>query len=379
MIWQKREDFLPAVSVAYANTYRFEITREFPIEAIVLSLRWNPLTITGTTASYKPKTDCPGALFKRITLTVADGARTRNVVDLSGGGLYEYNKQLAGNMGYSETFFARKGATALSDVNFGYVWNLPIYFGLPNLSDPLSSLLLLPAPRYNSNLVLQVTMADTFKDAFLAGNADNAMTESMTLTVHVLRREVKDPNWLYFDTELAEQQWNLQANASGQMLELQVPGSYTGILFRGFGSASATAQFRGDPSASSDTLGSSSLVVGEYSLRILGNVVRRWTWQQCAEQNSVSFGQVDVTPSLVAAWDRIGSPASNYLDFLSDKPGQLADDFGSVLDTNPLMATGARLQFYADNRGALADRYLKIVTHRIFGVLDLGKKKPATA
>src|SRR5512136_2903414 len=264
MLWPKREDFLPATTVGYANTYRFEITREFPIEAIVLSLRWNPLSITGTTAGYRPKPDCPGSMFKRITLTVADGARTRNVVDLSGGGLYEYNKNVASNNGLPETYFQRYGGSNITTVNVGFVWDLPIYFGLPNLADPLSSLLLLPAPRYNSNLVLQVTMADSFKDAFLCGNADNAMTETMTLTVHVFRREVKDANWLYFDTELAEQQWNLQASSSGQMLELQVPGSYTGILLRGFGASSATSLFRGDPSADSDVLGTNTLVVGEY-------------------------------------------------------------------------------------------------------------------
>ena len=67
------------------------------------------------------------------------------------------------------------------------------------------------------------------------------------------------------------------------------------------------------------------------------------------------------------------------MDFLNDKFGQEADHLGSVLDTNPLMATGARSQLYADNNAAAGNQYMNLVSHRIFGDLSSFKPSAATA
>ena len=66
-----------------------------------------------------------------------------------------------------------------------------------------------------------------------------------------------------------------------------------------------------------------------------------------------------------------------FWDFLNDKPGQEADHFGSVLDTNPLMATGARLQLFLDCAAGLTNPAIQMVSHRIFG--DLSSFKPVAA
>ncbi len=368
MLWQKREDFLPPIAVSYGTPYRFEITREFPIEAIFLSLRWNIVNLAGTSPTWTPNLEAPWNFFKRIVLTVADGARTRNVVDISGIGLAEWVRHISGSLGVGDTFFLKNQAATTKDLAYHFM--LPIFFGLPNLADPVSSLLLLPAPRYNSNLVLQVTMADNQATCFTLGGTSPVLTDSMTLAVHVIRREVKDPNWQYFDTELAEARFTLAASATNQMYELQVPGSYTGLLLRGY-----VGSYRGDPSVGG-TFGDDGSSYGEYSLKILGNVIRRWTWAEKAAENELSLGESDLVLSPSGAGNssfRLGYAQTNFQDFLSDKPGAQADNFGSVLDTNPLMATGARVQLFADNLSAAADHYIQLVTHRIFGVLDIAK------
>lgn len=66
-----------------------------------------------------------------------------------------------------------------------------------------------------------------------------------------------------------------------------------------------------------------------------------------------------------------------FLDFINDRPGQEADHLGSVLDTNPLMATGARLQLYLDCAAGLTAPMVNLVNHRIFG--DISSFKPNTA
>lgn len=68
-----------------------------------------------------------------------------------------------------------------------------------------------------------------------------------------------------------------------------------------------------------------------------------------------------------------------FWDFLNDHPGQEADHFGSVLDTNPLMATGARLQLFLDCAAGLTTPSVQLVSHRIFGDLSSFKPSAATA
>ena len=371
--WQKREDFLPSQTGALASTLRWEVTREFPIEAIMLRVRLN---ITGA-SSAAFTAGFPWTIFKRIMVTVADGSRTRNIVDVTGLGLAEYLMQVCGTLPSCNGL----GGFAQGATNTVYEITLPIFFGLPNLSDPISSCLLLPAPRYNSNVILQVTTADALTDL-----VSNSPTVTWTMTPHIIRRDVRDPNWVYLDAELTELQLSAMPNSSANnMWELQIPGSYTGILLRGFNSlvtglaAGNGFNGRGDPSAS-DINTSVSMTYGEFSLRLLGNVIRRFNWATCAQTNELSLAEPGYVGSVWAypgVHARAGIVPAVYLDFLNDKFGQEADHLGSVLDTNPLMATGARLQLYADNKAASGTQYLSLVSHRIFG--DLSSFKPTNS
>ncbi len=375
--WQKREDFLPVQTGVYASTLRWEITREFPIEAILLRLRVNLVSMTGTTptATVTP-VDGIWALIKRIQITVADGARTRNVMDISGPELADYVRQVAGGLPSGDYLGGNQFA---NPSGLGYQAELPIYFAMPNLSDPISSCTMLPAPRYNSNIILSITCADSQASVYiLGGGGTPALTEDFSITPHIIRRDVRDPNWVYLDWELASQTLTLAVNRTNQMFELQIPGSYTGILLRGFNSlqTNLSTTGRGDPSAKTAG-GSSTVTVGEFSLRLLGNVIRRFNWGAAQSQNEMSMMQVGynqaVSPLTVC---RFGASApSIYLDFINDKAGQEADHLGSVLDTNPLMATGARLQFYADCLATTGTQSIGMVTHRIFG--DLSQFKPS--
>lgn len=374
-------DFLPSQQFTQANAYgqsiRYEITREFPIEAIALRLRLSMGALNGTPTSYGFQGEAPWSFIKRVVVTVADGARTRNVVDLSGIGLQEYLRQVAGGLPSGD---AVGGVSMGTNVNVAWDFVFMIPFALPNLADPLASTMLLPAPRYNSNVILTITTADTQGAVFsFVGGTTPSVDHTWNIEPTVIRRDVRDPNWLYLDTELAETRYNLALNSTQQLIELQVPGSYSGILLRGYNSLAVNGNGlpgRGDPSASSGP-GVPGTTTGEFSLRMLSNVIRRFRWGVAQAVNEMSLWEPvyngAFTNSTVPC--RVGVAPSVYLDFVNDRAGQVADDLGSVLDTNPLMATGTRLQLFADNNATSGTQYLQLVTHRIFGNLQDLKPK----
>ena len=376
--WQKRQEFLPSQTVNYGSTLRWEITREFPIEAIYLATTYQITSNTAQPTSVGFPLDGPWNIYPRIQLQIADGGRTRHVVDCSGIGLMEYYRQIAGACpaGYANERFLIPGTNAWSSYQYT-MWH-PIPFSLPNISDPIASCLCLPAPRYNSNLILSVQTTSAQTDWINAAGG-TAVVLTVSAKPIIIRRDIRDPNWVYLDTELAELPLTLASGTKQSMFELQIPGSYTGLLMRGYRGTSTIA--RGDVSCAStgNLAGGGASVPGEYSLRLLGNVIRRFNWMDVQLENeqsiwSPSTGAQSISPA--NQWTNNDLGASNiYLDFLNDKPGQIADHFGSVLDTNPLMATGARLQMFVDTASGLVNTpQLKLVSHRIFG--DLSTFKP---
>lgn len=384
--WQKRQDFLPtqtgtsaaagAAGTLFGQTFRWEITREFPIEAIFIKAEitaFNSGLTPGAPAASTSQAyigDGPWNLLKRIQVTIADGARTRNCVDITGIGLAEYYRQIAGALpGIMATppIDHPTGGTYAGNTSH-YMW--PIPFVLPNLSDPIASCLLLPAPRYNSNIILNVQMAAALTDVF--NYATNKPNLEVKLTPVIIRRDVRDPNWTYLDSELTEMSISPTIGGSNQMYELQIPGSYTGMLLRGYRGTTA----RGDISMVTGYGTAASATFGEYSLRLLGNVIRRNKWVQQAYENDLSIFDV-ARPSNLYGGTIDQAHASMFWDFLNDHPGQEADHFGSVLDTNPLMATGARLQLFLDCAAGLTAPSVQLVSHRIFG--DLSSFKPSKA
>lgn len=337
MLFARRTDYTPTQSsLALGQTIRFELTREFHIESIFLKIA---VTVSGVmaTASADKILD----LVKKVKFNVSDGARTRTPVDVSGVALIELAKQWQG--GIDRRTQLAIGGNSATTYNITY----PIYFAHPQIDDPIGSTLLLPAPRFNSNPVLEVQFAS---QAELDTNATPTFAVSaLSARCIVNRRQVTKVNWPTFDTELVELESSYPSTGNNQLYELQIPGSYTGILLRGYTSATA----RGDVMVSG----------GEFKLQMLGTVIRRFQLLDLQDENDSSKFRN------LAADDFVGG---YYLDFLTDKSGQAASDFGSVLDANILSASGARVQLLQDITGGAGVK-VKYVTHRIFG--DLRKMK----
>lgn len=357
MLWPLRQDFLTEKTVTLGQPLSWEITREFPIDSIIIAARINT-----STANTSWLTDAPWNLLKRITLNISDGARTRNVVDISGIGLIEYGRQVNGGLDHLQTKY-RGGSTTYMTLGDATFLNYPIFCALPNVADPVSSTLCLPAPRYNANPVLTITPTAAITDL------GATLAATVSIMPIVLRREVKDPKWTYYDWELNEQQFTMPTTGFN-MMEMQVPGSYTMIGLRGYTSAGA----RTDPTFVTNAA-AASIVFGETKLQVLNSVIRRFTWPQMFFQNSLSI----CTPwdgPLAPLADGPDAPATSvWMDFLSDRSGETVPDFGSVFDVNPLMATGARAQLVLQN--GQANSYVQCVTHRIFGILDAAKPRVA--
>lgn len=341
MLFPKRQDFIaPVTGIALGTTRTQELTREFMIESILIKLSFTQTAVMATANPDKLQN-----VLKRVTLNVADGARTRTPVDMSGPALLELARQWMGQMDRSTA------AAVNTNTNAAYVLYYPIFFSHPQLLDPIGSSLLLPVTRFNSNPVLTMYFA-TQADMDTNGTPTFAIAAGITVEVIVNRRQVNIKDWPTFDTELTEYSVNYASTGNAQRYELQTPGSYSGILMRGYTSTTA----RGDISSAN----------GEWKVDLLGTNIRRFKLPQLEAENDMSTG-VNTGSQLFTG--------SYYLDFLSDKTGEGVNDLGSVLDTNVLVASGARAGITGDITGG-AGVQMKYCTHRIFGdlsALKLGK------
>lgn len=335
MLFQKRTDYSPTQSgLALGQTITFPITREFHVESI-----WLQVVVTPSAAMATANADALQNIVQRVQLQISDGARTRNVVDVSGPGLLEYAYEVSG--GFDRNTSTNFGTNPSSGAKTLYY---PIYCSHPQLDDPVGSTFLLPFPRYNTNPVLQVTFATQTQ---MDTNATPTFAVSaMTARIIVNRRQVNRANWPTLDWELAEISQSYPTTGNSQLYELQIPGSYTGILLRDYASLTSRAFI--------ETTG------GENKLQLLGTVIRRFECTDVQAENDVSARLFPAT------WNN--PTAMAYLDFISDKTGESSPDLGSVLDANILAASGARLQLLQDITGGTNVRR-SYVTHRVFGNL----------
>jgi len=335
MIFPKRQDFTSTqTGLALGQTIRFELTREFHIEAIFLYVIATPSAAMATANA-----DNLQAIVNRVQVQVSDGAQNRNVVDCSGPALLELALQWQG--GLDRNTAANVGTNPSSGAK---TLIYPIWFAHPQLADPVGSVLLLPAPRFNSNPVVSVTFAT---QAQMDTNATPTFAVSaLTAKLIIIRRQVNRPKFPIFNTELAELSVTYATTGNAQLYELQIPGSYTGILLRDFTALT--------------TRGSIQTAGGENRLQLLGTVIRRFDTLDLTAENDLSLRLYPAT------WNQISG--SFYLDFLSDKVGEVSGDLGSVLDANILQASGSRLQLLQDITGG-TNVVRKYVTHRIFGNL----------
>lgn len=334
MLFQKRVDYTPTLqSLALGATIQFSLTREFHVESLLLVV---DVSYTQATTAVA---DGLCNLVQKVQLQISDGARTRNVVDASGPGILEYAWNVQGGFDRSTAAAFRANSTGTARMIF------PIYASHPQLDDPVGSTLLLPFPRYNSNPVLSVQFATQ-------AQMDTAATKAFAVSalsayVIVNKRQVNRANWPTLDWELAEISQPYTSTGNAQLYELQIPGSYTGILLRDYQGL--------------NTRGFLETAGGENKLQLLGTVIRRF---MCADV----LAENDSSSRLNAAtWTNPSACA--YLDFISDKTGESSPDLGSVLDANILAASGARLQLLQDITGG-ANYRRAYVTHRVFGNLQ---------
>lgn len=336
MLFQKRQDFTATQSaLTLGSTITFQITREFHIEGLDLVI-----VVTPSAAMATANADFIQNIVQRVQLTISDGARTRNVIDCTGTGLLEYAMQTGGGLdrNTASNIGTNPAAGAKTLV-------YPIFCAHPQLDDPVGSTFLLPFPRYNTNPVLTVLFStQTQMDV----NATPTFAVSaMTAYLVIKRRQVNRANWPTLDWELAEISAAYPNTGNAQLYELQIPGSYTGIMLRDYQGLGTRAFI--------ETAG------GQNTLQLLGTVIRRFQMLQIQYENDRT---IDLYP---ATWNNISGTA--YLDFISDKTGESSPDLGSVLDANILAASGARLQMLQDITGGsnFSRRYL---THRVFGNLS---------
>lgn len=331
MIFNKRQDFKTISGVALgAAVQEVELTREFPIEKIIVS-------VSGTvgTAMTGPLADSLQNILKRVVLQVQDGGSSRTVIDASGPALLEYSKQVIGTLDRQSQAFINTNATGAFEFNY------PIYFAHPQMEDPLYSSLLLPVNRFNVNPKLQLYISS---QADMCGSGF-ALTGTLTIRVRIYRRFVDIKNWPIWNFDLIEYTQVYSAAGSNQVaFNIPTPGAYTGILVRGFPSTTT----RGDILTAS---------TGEAKLMILNNTLRRFNLSDLQAENDMSTSPVGGTGATLFL-------GSYYLDFLTDGSGADAPDLGSTLETASLVSTGVTPQIVADIGGAYTAKFL---CHRIFG------------
>lgn len=365
MLFPKRQDYLgPFTNVTLGQIIQKEITREFLIDSIEIVAF---VSVGATGGAATPNPDSLLNILKRITLNVTDGARTRNVIDCSGPGLIEYASKIRGlDLITSEAALL----TAASTDNLEWRIKYPIFFGHPQMNDPERSMFVLPCNRFTTNPLLTLyfaTQADIDQDA-----SPTFVVDDITFYIVINRLQIGVDNWPIFDTELVEQVVSYPASGSNQIFELPTPGSYTGILIRGYKGVAPT-----------QTRDWNIIVNGDYRIAVLGTNLRRaqpFMIELENEQSKDSKGFYHDPPAQAAQpfnGDSVdGGFGCLYFDFLAGDSGQgpCHADFGSLLDTNGLIKTGARAQIVGDIAGGTGVQN-KYLWHRIFG--DLSTLKAA--
>lgn len=334
MLYQSRPLRLEAkTGLALGANPTWEVPRDFPIEAIFLHV-----TLTPTAAAATLRADGHFNVVKRVQFTGNDGAQNRNIINATGPGLIEYGKNVQGAM--DRNTLADIGTNGTAAVRF----MVPVWFALPNVVDPVRSMLLLPAGVFTTNPILSVQLG-TQADVDSNAAPTFAVAAGITIQPVVYRRQVDIKGQPYFNAEINEVSIPCAANGSQLIYNLPTPGAITGLLYRGF-TAAAT---RGDVAGG-----------GTFNLEMAGTTVRPFTLieQQVLNDLSVNHCQGVAATNFSGQW---------FLDFLSDCPGHDTGDFGSSLDTNRISQAGVTPILKYDVTGAGAGVAFNLLYHRVFG------------
>jgi hypothetical protein len=367
MLFQKKQDFILPTQItqgAFGGTARFDISREYPIESLLLCVTER---VTHTTAS-DPLADGIMNIIRKVQVTCADGARTRNVVDCSGPGLVELAKHWIGFLDrdtQARCATPSTGAPQAIATATDYNFIVPIFFCPPNIDDPLASALLLPADRFNSNIQMTVQFgAASDLYATVGDVTQTAAYPKCALIVN--RRIVNRTKWPILDHEIFEQRKDFAATGDNYELEIPNTGGYTGLLCRCKRASAAALNRRGDVSVA--TLGDHVADnVANWELKVAGNTLRRFRVADLERENDYSCAHG------VAAGDVL--PGSYFMDFIGDRVGASGGDpavvLGSLLNANIPLNSGVRIVLRQSIGVALAQ--IDYVFHRIYGNLSAFK------
>lgn len=335
MFFQKRQDFVARHTFgALGESITKLLPREFHIESILIRLN---IVTSGAIATATA--DGLLGFMKRVIITGSDGARTRTLVDCSGRALLELAVQEMGT--------TTRGTAAAKDQTGAatYAITYPVNFVPPQLSDPVGSTFLIPAPAFTQDISVNVQLAS---QADLDAHATpTAAITSVTMDIIVNRRQVNALDWPTVDHELIESEQAYPTTGSNLTYDLPSPGLFLGILLRCYTSATA----RGDISN------------GEFRLVLMQNVIRRFRLIDLQDENDMS-----VYPQAATGAGSFFT-GGYYLDFMTDKAGQDASELGSGLDTNALAGIGSKAQLVIDVTGGTNVK-MKVLHRKAIGNLS---------
>lgn len=312
------------LTVELGKSYTIELAKDFHLEALALELRC-------TLAVSSPAVNAANGhwdLIKRVELHVPNGDSTK-IVDVKGATLQRIAQQLRGTRGRQT---AKSRATA-GELLFYF----PIFCGQPQIQDPVGSRFMLPCPSYSSKPKLVVTMASAATDC-----GTGLTYSAMTLTVHSKRRfvtrAIEPVRWSLIDRE------ETITGTGDARPEIELGGSLMGVMFTGLNSGRTAFQ----------TLCANT---GKISLEVNRSPVRQARYEQVWWENSLSqgFAPSDMEAEL--------HEQVLYFDFVTDKSGEVVDDLGSVLSTEPTRNSGGLIQAVFTN--ATANLNLGITEYRI--------------
>lgn len=319
------------------GTVEVPLTREFPIETIFVRL-----TFTVGTGMATANPDSLQNILNGVDLQVFDGVKPRSVVKCSGPALLEYQVQ---------TWFNLDRVTAANvntNTTGAKVLTYVISCAHPQLSDPLGSSMLLPVHLMPSNPTLTLRLS-TQAEMDVNATPTFALTGTITVDVWVARRQVSVVRWPYLEWDLIENTQAFPQTVTEFLVELPTPGSHTGQLYRCYTSVSA----RGDIQTANSP----------WRIESLGVVFRQWLNSQLQVENDLSRAADNGSPNFTASF---------FNDYLTDKTGMETGDFGSVLDANVPVTSGARIYLVTNVTGGTGVQ-MKILTHRVYG--DLSRLK----
>jgi hypothetical protein len=349
MLFPLRQQILPPVTgIPLGGSAQFAITRDFFLDSLIVE-------VTGviTTGAATAGPDGMLGIVRNLQLAISDGSSNRNQTSVSGVSAVQKGFLTTGSIdqGTLNTQLIGMAANATQ-----FLLRFPLFFKHPQLSDPVGSAFMLPLPRYNTNPVLTVTFAN---QAQLDQNAAPTFAIAAGLTCRLIlnKRQVDNIQFPTLESEFIESTVAYTQNATNQLFELQVPGSYFLFGLRGYVGAVASSAWA-DP----------TIAGGQLQLQLLGNTLRQSRFSDLAYMNQLSTQD---NWSAVATRNAVfglfaGMAAYN---FLHDGFGLEVGEVGSALNSNVLAGSGSRVQLLQDIAGA-ANLSIAYFWDRIFGDLS---------